>query len=154
MGVVKFIAMVPCLWAYCHTQSTCTYNSPWIKCVASLDNVTWLNFIDVFSWWHLAHDSSRLMSSAAHDLPIDQFDNSPMYTSRGCLLLLLNQWKIWRIPDSRKGNWILSPKFIESIGTEGCSGNYPGGVGPQALFCPVGGGCFVDNMSEGWGGGG
>ena len=25
--------------------------------------------------------------------------------------------------------------------------------GPQALFCPVGGGCFVDNMSEGWGGG-
>ena len=24
--------------------------------------------------------------------------------------------------------------------------------GPQALFCPVGGGCFVDNVSEGWGG--
>ena len=24
---------------------------------------------------------------------------------------------------------------------------------PQALFCPVGGGCFVDNMSKGWGGG-
>ena len=22
--------------------------------------------------------------------------------------------------------------------------------GPQALFCPVGGGCFVDNASEGW----
>ena len=22
---------------------------------------------------------------------------------------------------------------------------------PQALFCPVGGGCFVDNVSEGWG---
>ena len=26
-----------------------------------------------------------------------------------------------------------------------------GGYGPQALFCPVGGGCFVDNVSEGWG---
>ena len=26
-----------------------------------------------------------------------------------------------------------------------------GGGGPQALFCPVGGGCFVDNVSEGWG---
>ena len=25
--------------------------------------------------------------------------------------------------------------------------------GPQALFCAVGGGCFVDNLSEGWGGG-
>ena len=24
--------------------------------------------------------------------------------------------------------------------------------GPQALFCPVGGGGFVDNVSEGWGG--
>ena len=37
--------------------------------------------------------------------------------------------------------------------TEGCSRNYPqGGGGPQALFCPVGGGCFVDNVSEGWGG--
>ena len=23
--------------------------------------------------------------------------------------------------------------------------------GPQALFCPVGGGCYVDNVSEGWG---
>ena len=26
-----------------------------------------------------------------------------------------------------------------------------GGDGPQILFCPVGGGCFVDNVSEGWG---
>ena len=26
-----------------------------------------------------------------------------------------------------------------------------GGDGPQTLFCPVGGGCFVDNVSEGWG---
>ena len=26
------------------------------------------------------------------------------------------------------------------------------GGGPQALFCPVSGGCFVDNVSEGWGG--
>ena len=26
-----------------------------------------------------------------------------------------------------------------------------GGGGPQTLFCPVGGGCFVDNVSEGWG---
>ena len=26
--------------------------------------------------------------------------------------------------------------------------------GPQALFCLVGGGCFVDNVSKGWGGGG
>ena len=25
--------------------------------------------------------------------------------------------------------------------------------GPQTLFCPVGGGCFVDSVSEGWGGG-
>ena len=25
------------------------------------------------------------------------------------------------------------------------------GGGPQTLFCPVGGGCFVDNVSEGWG---
>ena len=25
------------------------------------------------------------------------------------------------------------------------------GGGPQALFCPVRGGCFVDNVSEGWG---
>ena len=25
------------------------------------------------------------------------------------------------------------------------------GGGPQAPFCPVGGGCFVDNVSEGWG---
>ena len=25
------------------------------------------------------------------------------------------------------------------------------GVGPQALFCPVGGGCFVDNVSKGVG---
>ena len=35
---------------------------------------------------------------------------------------------------------------------KGCSRNYPGG-GPQALFCPVacGGGCFVGNVSEGWG---
>ena len=24
--------------------------------------------------------------------------------------------------------------------------------GAQTLFCPVGGGCFVDNVSEGWGG--
>ena len=32
---------------------------------------------------------------------------------------------------------------------KGCSRNYPGGV--QALFCLVGGGCFVD-VSEGWGG--
>ena len=23
--------------------------------------------------------------------------------------------------------------------------------GLQTLFCPVGGGCFVDNVSEGWG---
>ena len=23
--------------------------------------------------------------------------------------------------------------------------------GPQTLFCPVGGGCFVDNVFEGWG---
>ena len=23
--------------------------------------------------------------------------------------------------------------------------------GPQALFCLVGGGCFVDNVSKGWG---
>ena len=28
-----------------------------------------------------------------------------------------------------------------------------GGGGPQTLFRPVGGGCFVDNVSEGWGGG-
>ena len=28
-----------------------------------------------------------------------------------------------------------------------------GGGGLQALFCPVGGGCFVDNVSEGCGGG-
>ena len=27
-----------------------------------------------------------------------------------------------------------------------------GGGGAQTLFCPVGGGCFVDNVSEGWGG--
>ena len=26
-----------------------------------------------------------------------------------------------------------------------------GGGGPQALFCPLGGGCFVDNVSKGWG---
>ena len=26
--------------------------------------------------------------------------------------------------------------------------------GPRALFCPVGGGYFVDNVSEGWGVGG
>ena len=26
-----------------------------------------------------------------------------------------------------------------------------GGDGPQILFCPVGGGCFVDNVLEGWG---
>ena len=32
---------------------------------------------------------------------------------------------------------------------KGCSRNYPGGA--QTLFCPVGGGCFVDNVSEGWG---
>ena len=25
-------------------------------------------------------------------------------------------------------------------------------IGGEALFCPVGGGCFVDNVSEGWGG--
>ena len=25
-----------------------------------------------------------------------------------------------------------------------------GGGGPQTFFCPVGGGCFVDNVSEGW----
>ena len=32
-------------------------------------------------------------------------------------------------------------------------GDASGGGGPQALFCPVGGGggCFVDNVSEGWG---
>ena len=34
---------------------------------------------------------------------------------------------------------------------KGCSRNYPWG-GPQTLFCPVGGGCLVDNVSEGWGG--
>ena len=37
--------------------------------------------------------------------------------------------------------------------TKGCSRNYPQGRA-QTLFCPVGGGCFVDNVSEGWGGGG
>ena len=26
-----------------------------------------------------------------------------------------------------------------------------GGGGPQHFFCPVGGGCFVDSVSEGWG---
>ena len=26
-----------------------------------------------------------------------------------------------------------------------------GGGGPQTLFCSVGGGCFVDSVSEGWG---
>ena len=25
------------------------------------------------------------------------------------------------------------------------------GGGPAGTFCPVGGGCFVDNVSEGWG---
>ena len=25
--------------------------------------------------------------------------------------------------------------------------------GMQTLFCPVGGGCFVDSVSEGWGSG-
>ena len=34
---------------------------------------------------------------------------------------------------------------------KGCFRNYPRGGGPQTLFCPVGGGCFVDNVSEGWG---
>ena len=24
-------------------------------------------------------------------------------------------------------------------------------MGRRPLFCPVGGGCFVDNVSEGWG---
>ena len=32
--------------------------------------------------------------------------------------------------------------------SKGYSRNYPGGA--QALFCLVGGGCFVD-VSEGWG---
>ena len=26
-----------------------------------------------------------------------------------------------------------------------------GGVGHRPPFCPVGGGCFVDNVSKGWG---
>ena len=34
---------------------------------------------------------------------------------------------------------------------KGCSRNYPRGGGSQALFCPVGGGCSVDNVSEEWG---
>ena len=33
---------------------------------------------------------------------------------------------------------------------KGCSRHYPRGGEPQAHFCPVGGGCFVD-VSEGWG---
>ena len=41
---------------------------------------------------------------------------------------------------------------IRTLHGKGCSRNYPQGVGgPQTLFCPVGGGCFVDNVSEGWG---
>ena len=38
----------------------------------------------------------------------------------------------------------------QTLCSKGCSRNYPqGGGGPQTFFCPVGGGCFVDNVSEG-----
>ena len=40
--------------------------------------------------------------------------------------------------------------FLSYIMYKGCSRNYPQG-GPQTLFCPAVGGCFVDNVSEGWG---
>ena len=36
-------------------------------------------------------------------------------------------------------------------GIGGCFRNYPQGGGPQALFCPGGGGFVVDNVSKGWG---
>ena len=36
---------------------------------------------------------------------------------------------------------------------KGCSRNYPQGGGPQALFCPVGGGRFVTCPRGGGGGG-
>ena len=40
----------------------------------------------------------------------------------------------------------------KNVMCKGCSRNYPQEVGgPQTLFCPVGGGCFVDSVSEGWG---
>ena len=48
--------------------------------------------------------------------------------------------------------------FLEVDRNESCKGVLRAvpeiilrGGGPQAHFCPVGEGCFVDNVSEGWG---
>ena len=54
---------------------------------------------------------------------------------------------------------VISPAFFEKLlFLSGCLGTSLRAVpelilggGAQTLFCPVGGGCFVDNVSEGWG---
>ena len=50
-------------------------------------------------------------------------------------------------------NFVYEDVYVVVHMHKGCSRNYPGGGGPQTLFCPVGGGRFIDNVSEGWGGG-
>ena len=42
-------------------------------------------------------------------------------------------------------------KYVKQISVRAVPEIILRGSGPQTLFCPVEGGCFVDNVSEGWG---